>query len=129
MIAFISSVVIAAASCANPSIVSTAVQSATTDPHGLTHYTVGITVQNLGTLRQRSDLLQSIDVELDGERVDVIGLLPLRPRQTQHVMYSFVRSAEAGAGSTSLVFTLDSNGKSGNDVDCHGGTESATLDV
>jgi len=109
--------------------VSTAVQSATTDSNGLTHYTVGITVQNLGTMRQRSDLLQSIDVDQDDQRVDVIGLLPLRPRQTQHVTYSFVRSAESGAGTTSLLFTLDFHGKSGSDVDCHAGTESTALDV
>ena len=129
MIALMSSILIAASSCANPSIVSTAVQSATTDSNGLTRYTVGITVQNLGTVRQRSDLLQSIDVDQDDQRVDVIGLLPLRPRQTQHVTYSFVRSAEAGAGSTRLMFSLDFNGKSGADVDCHGGTESSGLDV
>jgi hypothetical protein len=127
MLALVSSVLIAAAACANPSIVSTAVQSVT-DSNGLNHYTVGITVQNLGTARQRSDLLQSILVTQDGERADVIGLLPLRPRQTQHVTYSFVRSDEAGQGTTSLSFSLEFD-KSGSDVDCHGGTERALLDV
>jgi len=128
MIALIASVLVAAAACANPSIVSTAVQSMTTDASGLNHYTVGVTVQNLGTVRQPSDLLQSIVVEQDGERVDVIGLLPLRPRQTQHVMYSFVRSSEAGAGSTHLSFSLDFN-KTGTSVTCHDGSENSSLDV
>jgi len=128
MIAIISSILIAAAACANPSIVSTAMQSVTTDENGLNHYTVGVTVQNLGTVRQPSNLLQSIVVEQDGARVDVIGLLPLRPRQTQHVMYSFVRSSDAGPGTTHLSFSLEFN-KSGSNVDCRAGTESAALDV
>ncbi|HEY7993308.1 MAG TPA: hypothetical protein VID24_03825 [Candidatus Eremiobacteraceae bacterium] len=128
MIALMSSVLIAAAACANPSIVSTAVQSVTTDSGGLNHYTIGVTVQNLGTVRQPSDLLQSIVVEQDGERVDVIGLLPLRPRQTQHVTYSFVRSAEAGTGTTSFSFALELN-KTGANADCHAGVERSTLDI
>ena len=122
------SIFIAAAKCANPSIVSTAVQSMTTDPNGLNHYTVGVTVQNVGTVRQPSDLLQSIVVEQDGERVDVIGLLPLRPRQTQHVTYSFVRSSEAGAGTTHLSFALDFN-KTGSNVTWHRGVEASSLDI
>jgi len=128
MIALISSILIAAAACANPSIVSTAVQSKTTDSAGLNHYTIGVTVQNLGKARQPSDLLQSIVVEQDGERVDVIGLLPLRQRQTQHVMYSFVRSAESGSGTTSFSFALQFS-KTGANVDCHRGIERSTLDV
>ncbi|HET9343741.1 MAG TPA: hypothetical protein VFO25_12580 [Candidatus Eremiobacteraceae bacterium] len=128
MIALITSILLAAAACANPSIVSTAVQSMTTDSSGLNHYTVGVTIQNVGTVRQPSDLLQSIVVEQDGERVDVIGLLPLRPRQTQHVVYSFVRSSEAGAGTTHLSFALDFN-KTGANVTCHRGAEDSSLDI
>ena len=128
MIALMTSILIAAAACANPSIVSTAVQTVTTDASGLNHYTVGVTVQNLGTVRQPSDLLQSIVVEQDGERVDVIGLLPLRPRQTQHVTYSFVRSSEAGTGTTHLSFSLGFN-KTGANVTCRHGIEASSLDI
>jgi hypothetical protein len=115
-------------SCANPSILSAGVQSATTDG-ALRHYTIAITVANQGNLRQPSNLLQSLVVNQDGQKVNQIGLRPLRPKQSQKVTYSFDRAADAGDGTTDLTFTLDFNGKSGNNVDCHAGNETFVLTV
>ena len=128
MIAFLLAATLNAPACANPSIVSTSVQSVA-NLGALDRYTVAIVVQNAGSLRQPSDLLQSVDVFQDHERVDRIGLQPLPPGQSQRVIYRFDRSAEAGAGSTELLFSLDLNGRSGDDVDCHAGNENAKLYV
>jgi len=116
------------ATCANPSIVSARIQSVTTNG-GLNHYTIAITVQNQGSVRQPGNLLQSVDVFQDGLRVDRIGLQPLSPKQSQKVTYSFDRAADAGNGTTNLTLTLDFNGRSGKNVDCEAGIETVTLAV
>ena len=116
------------AACANPSILSAQIQPVTTNG-SLHHYTIAITVQNRGSVRQPSNLLQSVDVFQDGLRVDRIGLQPLRPQQMQKVTYGFDRAADAGDGTTNLIFNLDFNGRSGKNVDCRAGDESFTLAV
>jgi hypothetical protein len=116
------------ASCANPSIISAHVKSVTTNG-ALNHYTVAITVRNIGDARQPVDLLQSVDVFQAGQRVGRPGLQPLRPEQSQTVTYSFDRSTDAGVGTTDLTFTLDFNGRSGRDVDCHAGNENLSISV
>ena len=116
------------AACANPSILSAHVQPVSTNG-GLNHYTIAITVQNRGSVRQPGDLLQSVDVFQDGLRVDRLGLQPLRPQQMQKVTYGFDRAADAGDGTTDLTFTLDFSGRSGKNVDCEAGNESFTLVV
>lgn len=128
MFALIVTAALATAACANPSILSASVQSVSANG-GLHHYTIAVTVQNRGSVRQPSDLLQSMDVFQNGLRVDRIGLQPLRPAQTQKVTYGFDRSADAGDGTTNLLFNLDYNGRSGNDVDCRAGNESFSLAV
>ena len=126
MLGFI--VAVALTSCANPSILSAGVQSVTTNG-ALKHYTIAVTVQNRGNLRQPSNLLQSVVVLQDGQKASQIGLQPLRPKQSQKVTYSFDRAADAGDGTTDLTFTLDFNGRSGNDVDCHAGNETFDITV
>ena len=126
MLAFILAVALTGGSCANPSILS-AVAKTVTPSGALTQYSIIVTVQNLGDMRQPSNLLQSVDVFQDGDKVDRIGLQPLRPKQSQRVTYRFVRAADAGAGTTELTFRLDFNGRSGNDVDCRAGMETYTI--
>jgi hypothetical protein len=121
-------IVAALTSCANPSILSAGIQSVATNG-ALKHYTIAITVANQGNIRQPSNLLQSVFVFQDGQKVDEIGLKPLRPKQTQKVSYSFDRAADAGAQTMDLMFTLDLNGRSGNNVDCHAGNESFAITV
>ena len=128
MLTLIVAAVVSGMSCANPSIISANVQSVSTNG-GLNHYTIAITVRNQGNVRQPSNLLQSIDVLQDGQRVGKIGLQPLRPKQSQKVAYGFDRSAEAGSGTTNLTFTLDLNGRSGNNVDCRAGDNSLAITI
>jgi hypothetical protein len=128
MLALLVASMVAAGSCANPSIISAKVQSATM--HGtLRHYTIAIVVKNIGNLRQPGNLLQSLDVLQNDQRVGKIGLQPLAPGQSQKVTYGFDRSPDAGAGTTNLLFKLDFNGRSGNDTTCHGGKEAFSLTV
>src|SRR5580700_10554955 len=115
MLALILAAAVTGSACANPSIVSAGVQSVTADG-GLNHYTIAISVENEGTVRQPGNLSQSLDVFQDATKVGQIGLLPLGPDQTQEVTYGFDRSAEAGVGTTHLRFTLDFNGGTGNDI-------------
>lgn len=114
--------------CANPSIISTGVQSVTTK-NGLNHYTIAIVVRNIGTVRQPSNLLQSVAVLQDGDKVGQMGLQPLRPHQSQTVTYSFDRSADSGPGTTLLTFTLVFKGPTGTKVDCHAGNETTIFSV
>lgn len=128
MLGLILAAAVSAGSCANPSIVSTTVQSVTTNGR-LSHITVAVTVENLGSIKQPSNLLQSLDVLQDGEKTGRIGLQPLRPHGSQKVTYGFDRSADADTGSTELTFVLDMNGRSGSTIDCRAGRESATINV
>lgn len=121
-------IIAALTSCANPSILSAKVQSMNTNG-GLQHITIGITVENLGELKQPGNLLQSIDVLQDGDKVGKIGLQPLAPKQSQKLSYAFDRSVDAGAGTTNLTFRLDFNGRSGSDVSCHAGRETLKFTV
>jgi hypothetical protein len=114
--------------CANPSIISTSTQSVTTN-NGLNHYTIAIVVRNIGTVRQPSNLLQSVEVLQDGGKVGQMGLQPLRAHQSQTVTYGFNRSADSGAGTTLLTFTLVFKGPSGHNVDCHAGTETTVFSL
>jgi len=128
MLALILAAALTGGSCANTSILSAGVQSATANG-GLTHYTIAITVQNQSDIRQPGNLLQSLDVFQNRQRVDKIGLQPLGPKQSQKVTYSFDRAADAGVGTTHLTFTLDFNGGSGNNVDCHAGNQTFKITV
>ena len=128
MLALMLTAMLAGGSCANPSILSASVQSVET--HGaLNHYTIAITVQNQGNVRQPGNLLQSLDVIQDGQQIDRIGLQPLRQKQSAKVTYSFERAVDAGLGTTNLIFSLDFNGRSGNTVDCHAGNETFSMTV
>jgi hypothetical protein len=128
MLALILAAALTGGACANTSILSAGVQSATTNG-ALTHYTIGITVQNQSDIRQPGNLLQSLDVFQNRQKVDKIGLQPLGPKQSQKVTYSFDRAADAGAGTTHLTFTLDFNGGSGNNVDCRAGNQTFKITV
>ncbi len=128
MFAFLIAATLAGGACANPSIVSASVQSIAHNG-GLDRFTIAIVVKNIGDVKQPSNLLQSIDVLQDDQKVGKIGLQPLKPNQTQKVTYQFDRSADAGAATTVLTLIMDTNGRSGNNVDCHAGKESVPLTV
>lgn len=100
-------VVAAAVSCAgaDPAIVSATVQSTNTGG-GINRYSLAIRVANLGSAKQPSNLLQSVDIYENGIKLDTKGLPPLRPRQSYSFVYVYQRSADAGAGTTVLHLNL-----------------------
>jgi hypothetical protein len=89
----------------DPAITGAVVQSHTSNGD-INTYVVAITVQNVGTKGQPSNLLQSVEVMQNGDHVDQKGLQPLRPGQKQTVTYTFTRSHGAAAHTTRLTFNL-----------------------
>jgi hypothetical protein len=100
--------VAAPASCSgpDPAITGAVVKSQTMSAGGLNTYTIAITVQNVGSKGQPSNLLQSVEVMQNGDHVDQKGLQPLRPGQRQTVLYTFTRSHGAAPHTTRLTFAL-----------------------
>jgi len=94
---------------ADPAILHAGVRSMTANGD-LNHYTIDITVRNVGQAGQPSNLLQSIEVSQDATPVDRIGLQPLKPGATQTVSYAFDRSKDAGTNTTRLTFRLVQKG-------------------
>ena len=99
----------AAATCAgaDPAIVSVAVKGVTPS-NGLNQYKIGVTVTNLGSSAQASNVLQYVDIyQKAGEKLDAKGIPPLRPGQSYSFTYVAQRSSDAGNGTTKLSFKLD----------------------
>ena len=128
MIALLVSAALMQSACANPDIVSAGVQSVRTIG-SVNHYTVAVSIRNEGSVRQPSNLLQSLIVSKDGERLDRIGLQPLRPKQSQVVTFTFDRSTDAGSDTTHLTLALTTSGREGDDVSCHAGRETLTISI
>lgn len=114
----------AAAGCvgADPAISSVKVQNVA-DNGTLKRYTLVGTVTNLGNKRQSSNLLQFVDIDDGKQRLDDRGVPPLAPGQSYTFSYLWSRSADAGAGTTTLTFRLremqpglSENCNSGNDT-------------
>ncbi len=114
---------------ADPAIIGAAVKS-TTQNGSLNHYVIAITVRNLGSMKQASNLLQSVDVFQNGNKVDQKGLQPFKPGTSQTVTYAFDRSTEADAKTTHFRFQLDFHmiAVPGN-ADCNTGNDTFRLDV
>jgi subtilase family serine protease len=119
-------VMAASTSCtgADPGITKAAVQSTTTNGN-LNHYVIAITVQNMGTANQPSNLLQSVNVYQNGDKVDQKGLQPLSPGKSQTVTYAFDRASEARAHTTHFRFMLTTPSGS----NCSADNDSFRLDV
>jgi hypothetical protein len=114
---------------ADPAIVNATVQS-TTSNGNLNHYVVAITTQNVGSTKQASNLLQSIDVYQDAVKVDQKGLQPLAAGKSQTVTYAFDRATEAANHSTHLRFALDFHAVAvPGSADCNAGNNQFRLDV
>lgn len=104
---------------ADPAIMSAVLNSTTTTGH-LNHYTIGITVQNMGTMKQASNLLQSVAVYQDGTKVDQKGLQPLARGGSEMVTYSFDRARSAAPRTTQLRFQLVFHGTAApGNADCN----------
>ena len=118
----------AACSGADPAIVKTALQSSTQNGP-LRHLVVAITVSNLSDVKQASNVLQSVAVYQDGNKVDNKGVKPLAAHQLQTVTYTFDRSAQAAPGTTHLRFKLSLEGATPANADCNTENDEARLNV
>ena len=107
-----------ACSGADPAITKASVQSVSSNGD-LTYRTVAVTVTNLGSAGQHGDLLQSVDVYQDNNKVDQKGVPPLRPGQSATVLYQFKRSSEARRNSTRLDFRMDVQSAVPGPADCN----------
>ena len=98
---------LAASPCtgADPALTSAAVKNVTTDG-GINHYTISGVVTNVGTAKQASNVLQFVDIYRDREKMDNIGIPPLKPGQSYTYSWTFDRSTGAGQGTTRLHLRL-----------------------
>ncbi|HTX02642.1 MAG TPA: hypothetical protein VMD07_03090 [Candidatus Acidoferrales bacterium] len=96
-----------ACSGADPAIVSVRVASSTVQAGNTIYHLTGI-VQNVGKVKQASNVLQFVDIDIGGTgKVDSRGVPPLAPGQRYTFGYDFKRSSGAGLGSSRLHFKLD----------------------
>jgi hypothetical protein len=100
-------VVAAASTCAgpDPAITSVSVQSVTKTPF-LNKYRVVATVTNVGRAMQSSNVLQFVDIDQYGNRLDDRGVPPLAAGQSYTIAYVWDRSVDAGGGTTPLNFHI-----------------------
>jgi len=89
----------------NPAIGPVAVKSVTNDG-GTSEYHLAGTVTNLGSVGQPSNTLQFVDIYVDRVKLDDRGIPPLAPGQSYTFGYTFVRSADAGNGTTTVHFRV-----------------------
>ncbi|HTV73921.1 MAG TPA: hypothetical protein VME66_09480 [Candidatus Acidoferrales bacterium] len=69
-------------------------------------YIVQGTVVNRSSHKQAGNVLQSIEVLQDGQKINEIGIPPLGPGRSYEFHQSVVRSSIAGKGTTHLSFQL-----------------------
>ncbi|HTV73920.1 MAG TPA: hypothetical protein VME66_09475 [Candidatus Acidoferrales bacterium] len=76
------------------------------DNGSLKTYIVEGTVVNPSDQSEAGNVLQSVDVLQDGQKVNEIGIPPLAAGQSYEFHQTVVRSAEAGNKTTRLTFQL-----------------------
>lgn len=96
--------VAAAATCGGPRVTAVAVRSVSPTRY-LNYYHVTATVTNRGEA-QPADVLQFVDVNQYGDRLDDRGVPPLATGQTYTVSYTWKRAVDAGSGTTPLNFSV-----------------------
>jgi CARDB len=115
-----------AATCAgaNPAITSVVVKNVTNNGLTNTYHMVG-TVSNLGSAGQPSNTLQFVDIYVDRVKHDDRGIPPLAPGQSYTFGYDWVRSVDAGPGTTTVHFRIRM--VQGSDCNPANGTNSVTF--
>jgi hypothetical protein len=96
-----------AATCSgtNPAITAAAVKNVSSADRLNTYHLAG-TVTNRGTMSEPSNTLQFVDVFVDGQRRDDRGIPPLAVGQSYSFGFDWLRSIDAGPGSTTVLFRL-----------------------
>lgn len=77
-----------------------------TKNNGLNHYTIAVTVKNVGA-GQPGNALQFVDIYKNGEKKDARGVPPLGSGQAYTFDYGYDRSSMAGDGTIALDFQVD----------------------
>lgn len=110
---------VAAETCAgpDPSLGKVTVTSVTQNG-GLNDYHITGTVTNAGSATQAKDVLQSVDIYMDGQKLDSKSIPPLAAGQSTQFTYVYQRSKDAGQGTTRLSFTLDMHNPGGSAQNC-----------
>jgi hypothetical protein len=89
----------------DPAIVSASSKSVGQEG-GVNRYRLSVTVKNLGSAKQASNVLQSVEFIQNSVKVDQKGVPPLKPGQSYTVTRDYLRSVDAGVGTTPFVFRL-----------------------
>jgi len=95
----------AAVSCGSPAVTAVRVHSVTPTRY-LNYYHVTATVTNRGDETQAANVLQFVDVNQYGNRLDDRGIPPLAPGQSYTVSYTWKRAVDAGKWTTPLDFSI-----------------------
>ncbi|MBV8356030.1 MAG: hypothetical protein JO101_11960 [Candidatus Eremiobacteraeota bacterium] len=96
------------AGCAGADPAITSVKVAGMTPSGDTNiYHLSGTVTNLGSKKQASNVLQFVDVYLNGTKVDSRGVRPLAPGQSYTFGYDLKRASDAGMRTSHLRFQMN----------------------
>ncbi|HVR46537.1 MAG TPA: CARDB domain-containing protein [Candidatus Binatia bacterium] len=94
-----------AAACGGPTVTAVTVQSMNSTRY-LNYYHVTATVTNRGDATQAGNVLQFIDVNQYGNRLDDRGVPPLAPGQSYTITYVWKRAVDAGKWTTPLDFRV-----------------------
>ncbi len=94
-----------AASCGGPTFTAVTVQS-TSSTRYLNDYHVTATVTNRGDTGQAGNVLQFIDVNQYGDRLDDRGVPQLASGQSYTITYVWKRAVDAGKWTTPLDFSV-----------------------
>ena len=106
------------------SVVSTQSQSG-----DVNHFTLTITVANLGSKRQAANTLQSVVIVLDGTKNGEKGIPPLAPGKEYSFTYDVQRAADTEPGSTHVRLHLRVHNQSPPAADCNLGNDDYRIDV
>lgn len=90
---------------AGPTITSVTLQSMTPSRY-LNYYHVTATVTNRGDQAQAGNVLQFVDVNQYGDRLDDRGVPPLAVGQSYTISYVWKRAVDAGRWTTPLDFSV-----------------------
>ena len=95
---------------------------------GLATYTLKVTVTNLGSSGQPSNVLQSVEIRLDGAKNGEKGVPPLAAGAKYAFSYDVRRAADAAAGTTKVDLHLVMHQPSGaGPQDCSAANDSARV--
>jgi subtilase family serine protease len=97
--------VAAACTGAGPTITSVTLQGMTPSRY-LNYYHVTATVTNRGDQAQAGNVLQFVDVNQYGDRLDDRGVPPLAVGQSYTISYVWKRAVDAGKWTTPLNFSV-----------------------